>query len=49
MGKYSPDEARILGKDLVFKFGQLLLWWPDIVQAAKQLRWQGKRLAVEDF
>ena len=41
----SPEEARRLARRLVFKFGQLLYWWPAIIQAAKSLRAQGRRLA----
>jgi hypothetical protein len=44
LGGRSVDEARHLTKHLIFKFGQLLYWWPEIVASAKQLRAQGTRL-----
>lgn len=42
----SPDEARKVSQRLVFKFGQLLYHWPELVEAAKTLRARGRRLAV---
>lgn len=39
------DEARQLSQRLVFRFGQLLRWWPEMVEAAKSLRAQGQSLA----
>ncbi|MDQ3666520.1 MAG: hypothetical protein M3410_08060 [Acidobacteriota bacterium] len=42
----SADEAHHLTKRLIFKFGQLLYWWPEIVASAKRLRAQGTRLGV---
>ena len=41
----SVDEARELSQRLVRKFGELLYWWPHIVEAARGLRAQGKTLA----
>jgi hypothetical protein len=29
----------------VFKFGQLMYWWPHIVEAAKRLKARGEPLA----
>ncbi|MDQ3686867.1 MAG: glycosyltransferase family 2 protein [Acidobacteriota bacterium] len=40
----SVDEARRLSQQLVRKYGQLLLWWPAIIETAKQLRAQGQPL-----
>lgn len=42
----SPDEARQLSQRLVCRFGQLLSWWPEIVEAAGALRRRGQRLAI---
>jgi hypothetical protein len=42
----SRDEARHLLQHLVYKFGQLLYWWPEIVDGAGALRSKGQRLAV---
>ncbi len=42
----SPGEARQLSQRLVLKFGQLLYWWPEIVEATRALRVKGERLAV---
>jgi len=42
----SIEEARQLTQRLVFKFGQFLYWWPEIVEIAKNLRAQGQRLAA---
>ena len=39
------DEARTLTRQLVLKFGRLLEAWPDLVEAAKRLRANGRRLA----
>jgi hypothetical protein len=41
----SVDEARQLTQRIVFRFGQLLRWWPEIIEAAKSLRTQDRRLA----
>jgi hypothetical protein len=41
----SVKEARELMQRLVLKFGRLLAWWPEIVEAAKRLRARGRRLA----
>ena len=41
----SDDEARELAQRLVLKFGQLLRWWPDIAETARELRARGQRLA----
>jgi hypothetical protein len=40
-----PDQARRLARRLVLRFGQLLYWWPDMVQAARRLHVQGHTLA----
>jgi len=42
----SAEEARKLSQRLVLKFGQLLYWWPEIVNAARNLRAKGQRLAT---
>lgn len=39
-------EARHLSKRLVYKFGQLLYWWPEMMAAARKLRAQSQRLAM---
>lgn len=39
------NDARQLAQSLVYKFGQLVLWWPEIVTTAKDLRSKGVRLA----
>jgi FkbH-like protein len=45
----STREARELAQRLVLKFGQLLYWWPDMVEVAKKLRSQGQRVAIKEF
>jgi hypothetical protein len=40
-----PEEARCLARRLVFRFGQLLHWWPELVEAARTLRDREHRLA----
>lgn len=42
----NAEEARKLSQQLVFKFGQLLYHWPELVAAAKSLRTLGRRLSV---
>ncbi|GEM_PF-453932 len=49
LARRSTSEARELAQRLVLKFGQLLCWWPDMVEVAKKLRSQGQRLARKDF
>ena len=39
------SEARELTRRLVCKFGQLIHWWPEIMEASRSLRSQGHRLA----
>src|SRR5262249_39318836 len=34
-----------LAQQLIYQFGELLQWWPDIVKAPKQLRSDGCRIA----
>jgi hypothetical protein len=38
------DEVQILSQKLVYKFGQLLYWWPAIVSTTKELHEQGHQL-----
>jgi len=45
VGARSADEARELLLRLLRSFGELLGWWPDLVQSAKALRARGQRLA----
>lgn len=45
LGGRAPDEARALAQRLVLRFGQLLWWWPDIVEVATRLRARGERPA----
>lgn len=46
MKNRSVEDARQLSQRIVFKFGQLLYWWPDLVKSAKNLRTQSQRLAI---
>ncbi len=39
------SEARQLAQRLVYKFGQLLFTWTDIVEATRDMRLRGRRLA----
>jgi hypothetical protein len=41
----SRTQARELTRRLVFRFGQLLRWWPEMVEVAGRLRSGGERLA----
>ncbi len=43
---HSLSEARDMTQRFVRQFGQLLYWWPAMVEAARALRAQGHRLAV---
>jgi len=43
------DEARELSRQALLGFGRVLSWWPELVQAARELRAQGERLGREDF
>jgi hypothetical protein len=45
-GKQGSEEALKLTRRLVFKFGQLLHWWPDIIKTAVDLRAENQRLAA---
>jgi len=38
------DEAQKLTQQVVFQFGQLIYWWPEVVSAAHTLRAQGLRV-----
>jgi hypothetical protein len=40
------DAARRLSQELIGRFGELLEAWPTIVDAARRLRAQGRRLAT---
>jgi hypothetical protein len=42
----NPVEALCVLQRLVFQFGELLLWWPDIVSRAKSLRACGGRTVL---
>jgi hypothetical protein len=46
LSRHSRDEARQLSQRLLYQFGQLLYWWPEIVKAAGVLRSRGQRLAL---
>ena len=39
------SEARELSQQLVARFGELLYWWPEMVEAARTLCAHGSRLA----
>ena len=41
----NSSETLKLAQELVWRFGQLLRWWPDIVESARMLRAQGYALA----
>jgi hypothetical protein len=45
MDGHSISETLDLTQRLVLRFGQLLYWWPEVVEAARNLRAQGLRLA----
>jgi len=45
IGRVEAKEARSLTHRLVRQYGQLLCWWPQIVEAAGRLRSRGHRLA----
>jgi hypothetical protein len=45
--KDTSDAPLKLSQKLVYQFGELLHWWPDIVKATKQLRRDGCRIATE--
>ncbi|TAM83438.1 MAG: glycosyltransferase family 2 protein [Acidobacteria bacterium] len=40
----TAQEAGELTRQLISQFGKLLLWWPDLVTTARDLRKQGKQL-----
>jgi hypothetical protein len=44
--EHSLEEARQLSQQIVFKFGQLLYWWPELVESARELRSRSQRLAI---
>jgi FMN phosphatase YigB (HAD superfamily) len=39
------DAARLLSRDLMAKFGELLEAWPALVEATRQLRARGYRVS----
>lgn len=41
----SVDEARTLTQRLIFNFGKLLYWWPEMIATAKTLHANGTRIA----
>ncbi len=43
----SEEESKKLFQKLVYKFGELLIWWPEIVRLAKMLRAEGKGLLTQ--
>jgi FkbH-like protein len=42
----SPEDARELSRELVRQFGELLCWWPEMVDLARAWRADGHPLAV---
>ena len=46
LGRRNAEEARKLSQQLVFKFGQLLYHWPEIIASARALRDRERRLSV---
>ncbi len=42
-----PKEARALCRRLIRQFGELLYWWPEIIEAAKELQDSGKGMLRE--
>jgi hypothetical protein len=43
----SPNEARALTRKLFHRFGQLLYWWPVLVEAAREIRESGMSFMTE--
>lgn len=41
----SIEDARLMSQRLVSRFGQLLTWWPDMIDVAKYLKEKGQGLA----
>jgi len=41
------EEARTASQRLVYRFGELLYWWPEMIVTSKDLRNKGTRLAIE--
>lgn len=41
------EDALELTRKLTFKFGELLHWWPQLVEASRELKSQHKELAIE--
>jgi hypothetical protein len=39
------DAARSLAQRLLLRFGELLYWWPEMVDVARRLRAEGERVA----
>ncbi len=46
VGNYHGDQGVELLQRLVFRFGQLLYWWPDICEATRSLKDKGVRLGT---
>lgn len=44
--KHGFEGARNLAPRLIFKFGQLLYYWPDMIEATKSFRLRNKRLGI---
>jgi hypothetical protein len=42
----NTEAPLLLAQQLIYQFGELLYCWPEIVKTAKQLRSQGRRIAV---
>jgi hypothetical protein len=47
MQQHNASEAQELSQHLVFRFGQLLYWWPNMVEVAKGLKADGQKLACQ--
>lgn len=43
----STDTPLLLTQKLIYKFGELFSWWPEIVKSAKELRGKGHRVAAQ--
>ncbi len=43
----SVEEARTASQRLVYRFGELLYWWPEMIVTSRELRGKGTRLAME--
>jgi hypothetical protein len=45
-GQTNTEALLSLTQQLIYRFGELLHWWPEIVKSTKQLRRSGRRIAT---